>query len=421
MVEACAEAELDELRSRLRDCDGQMVGVVVDESTANNNNQYLVIGIVWVEKCVKREAFLALRKVHPATGKVIADTIVEELKKIMPEDWDLATHLVSLGCDGASVMLGNIKGVSGILRDQAPYGTSFHCAAHRVSLVCRVFDLLRVYASIEECMKACYALFCRSPLACESFKAVQQLFEKQGRLLTLHDIRWLSIFPVLERWLKQYDPLLVFVAGKSELDVSYRRVHEALLDGLVMLGSRALFPLLEQLHTIVKLIQRTEFTFEDLGGSLTRFETYIDRYYNPDLKDAFADASFRDFIKVDSVHSPLFWDAGTLKYRSPGLDDVDHYVTYKGEHVNHESWPELMSEIYHDVSTLAEEVGQEMQNRFPPTELLDAFSVLQLSYWKKAGLSGEVPPCFTAKVDFLGKRYGRSAYNNRWWNCFPHC
>ena len=45
MVEACAEAELDELRSRLRDCDGQMVGVVVDESTANNNNQYLVIGM----------------------------------------------------------------------------------------------------------------------------------------------------------------------------------------------------------------------------------------------------------------------------------------------------------------------------------------------------------------------------------------
>ena len=48
-----------------------------------------------------------------------------------------------------------------------------------------------------------------------------------------------------------------------------------------------------------------------------------------------------------------------------------------------------------------------MQDRFPPTELLDAFSVLQLSYWKKAELSGEVPPCFDAKVDFLGDRYGR--------------
>jgi hypothetical protein len=47
-----------------------------------------------------------LRSMARATGESIAKAVVQELEKVMPQGWDIEKGLISVGCDGASVMLG---------------------------------------------------------------------------------------------------------------------------------------------------------------------------------------------------------------------------------------------------------------------------------------------------------------------------
>jgi hypothetical protein len=49
----------------------------------------------------------------------------------------------------------------------------------------------------------------------EKLKVYQDMFEVANQLLRIHDIRWLSIYLVLERWLEQYDALLIFLVPRG--------------------------------------------------------------------------------------------------------------------------------------------------------------------------------------------------------------
>jgi hypothetical protein len=154
-----------------------------------------------------------------------------------------------VGCDGASVMLGEVRGVAGILKSsQAPFDTAKYCAAHKVSLACKGFVKNDLYQKVDGCLRASYNLFARSPSMQEKFKVYQDMFEVANQLLRIHDIRWLSIYRVLQRWLEQYDALLIFLVTEGIEDDNLERVGEMMLDAEVFLGSRALQPLLQELH-----------------------------------------------------------------------------------------------------------------------------------------------------------------------------
>ena len=82
---------------------------------------------------VKRDRFLSLLQLDRAMGEDLVSKIVRELEDVMPHNWELSRHLVAVGCDGASVMLGENRGVAGILKAKhAPFVTAIHCAAHKV-------------------------------------------------------------------------------------------------------------------------------------------------------------------------------------------------------------------------------------------------------------------------------------------------
>ena len=69
-------------------------------------------------------------------------------------DWKEKT--VALGADGANVMLGEISGVYGLLKQEIPHIIKVHCVAHRLELSlqtpCQMFQFLKM-------SKKCFKVF----------------------------------------------------------------------------------------------------------------------------------------------------------------------------------------------------------------------------------------------------------------------
>eukprot|EP00884_Botryococcus_braunii_P021541 jgi/Botrbrau1/8070/Bobra.13_2s0036.1 len=432
MFEALSYAEREMLKASLAEADGGFVGVIADESTANDNKQYLAIAIVWCKDAVKRVMFLALRHVAPATGENIAKIIVNELKDVMPSTWDIRRHLVCVGCDGASVMLGEVKGVAGILKSsQAPFVTAMHCAAHKVSLACKGFVKNDLYQKVDGCLRASYNLFARSPSMQERFKVYQDMFEVANQLLRIHDIRWLSIYCVLERWLEQYDALLIFLVSEGIEDDNLERVGEMMLDAEVLLGSRALQPLLKELHILIKEIQGSDFSFENLSKRIEHLQKFIRSHYDMKNGEGLIDEVFRNLIKIQaspSKLSPLAFNGpgGRLTYTSDAHRSY-HNLTSGGKSITKESWQGCLDEILMKVCDIGRTLAEQLYERFPHTDLLDALSVLQASYWEKPQLvdledSVEVLVGFygTEKLQIVGssKQHHRFPYHK--WGFASH-
>jgi hypothetical protein len=109
--------------------------------------------------------------------------------------------------------------------------TAVHCAAHRVSLACKSFADNEVYALVDYCLRASYNIFARSPIAVSQLSELQEFYGSvKNRLLRIHDIRWLSVHKVLDRWIEQFDNLLIHVVTRGVADPGLCKLSQDMLD-----------------------------------------------------------------------------------------------------------------------------------------------------------------------------------------------
>jgi hypothetical protein len=217
----------------------------------------------------------------------------------------------------------------------------------------------------------------------DKFKVYQDMFEVANQLLRIHDIRWLSIYRVLERWLEQYDALLIFLVTEGIEDDNLERVGEMMLDAEVFLGSRALQPLLEELHVLIKEIQGSDFSFEDLSKIIAHLQKFIRSHYDMKNGEGLIDEAFRNLIKIEvspSKLSPLAFSGpgSRLTYTSHAHGSY-HILTFGGKTITKESWQGCLDEILMKVCDIGRTLAEQLYERFPHTDLLDALSVLQAS------------------------------------------
>ncbi|OQR85442.1 hypothetical protein ACHHYP_11820 [Achlya hypogyna] len=104
--------------------------VMVDESTDIASSKNLIMMLRFVHGATVATRMLALVELADGTAKTIVDVILATLEK---HDLDIA-NLVGFASDGASVMIGRIKGVATWLEKLAPRVVASHCCAHRLSL-----------------------------------------------------------------------------------------------------------------------------------------------------------------------------------------------------------------------------------------------------------------------------------------------
>ncbi len=177
-----------------------------------------------------------------------------------------------------------------------------------------------------------------------------------------------------------------------------------MLNIVVLIGSRALRPLLAELHILVKEIQGAEFSFEDLAMRLDGLHRFIHEHYDAGRPDAFADEAFRKFASTDedvSLSSPLVFDGDELMYRVEDEFPIDGYVLHNREHIDRDTWERVYPRILKRVAELARTLSTQLVERFPNKELLQALSIFQVNYWV-----GPVAQDFDNCIDILVDVYG---------------
>ena len=123
------------------------------------------------------------------------------------------------------------------------------------------------------------------------------------RMKRVRDVRWLSIFPVLDGALKEWDALTMFTYEKQQ-DVCSIYAYDTMFDVFVLLGCRTVRTLLFKLHLSVKMIQIQDFIFEDLAHRIKEFRIFVNDTYIHPAESRFGGSLYQAFLDVDG-RSPL--------------------------------------------------------------------------------------------------------------------
>uniref|UniRef100_A0A672HAQ6 HAT C-terminal dimerisation domain-containing protein n=1 Tax=Salarias fasciatus TaxID=181472 RepID=A0A672HAQ6_SALFA len=105
-------------------------GVIIDETVNITVDKKLIIYVKFQVKGRDETRLLGNYDVHSGTAQCTFNKLVEVLRQTDVE----LSRVISLGSDGASVMLGKHAGVGALLRRESAFSIQVHCIAHRVAL-----------------------------------------------------------------------------------------------------------------------------------------------------------------------------------------------------------------------------------------------------------------------------------------------
>lgn len=111
------------------------ISFLLDESTDIATHKKLVVyaRVIDMDTFTPSTHFITNMKVESATG----EAIYHELKSVMNKDKGVipSSTVLGLGTDGAKVMTGTGKGLTGFMLRDNPMLLNYHCIAHRLALV----------------------------------------------------------------------------------------------------------------------------------------------------------------------------------------------------------------------------------------------------------------------------------------------
>ncbi|XP_070569233.1 zinc finger protein 862-like [Ptychodera flava] len=153
------------------------ISILTDESTDIAVHHKLTVNARVIDPLSMVPMTLFLTDIHitAADGSGIFTAIKDHLaKRNIP-----LCKITGLGTDGASVMTGRKKGLTGQFLQVNPQLVNTHCSAHRVAL-CSEQAATKIPAMkfYQEVLESLFYYFKKSPKRCESVKAVQDLLNE---------------------------------------------------------------------------------------------------------------------------------------------------------------------------------------------------------------------------------------------------
>ncbi|KAF0705220.1 E3 SUMO-protein ligase KIAA1586-like [Aphis craccivora] len=128
--------------------------------------------------------------------------------------------LIGYASDGVNVMMGAHNSLATTLKDDIPNIFILKC-------ICHSFHLFASYActklpiSIEETVKDIYNFLNTSPKRLCKYAEFQTFLNiKQHKMLQPSQTRWLSLLPVVNRLLEQFDAMKLYFTGVCILEKS---------------------------------------------------------------------------------------------------------------------------------------------------------------------------------------------------------
>ena len=192
--------------------------VLADESTdiAVNKRLVLYAQISDPKSMTVSTEYITNKKITEGTGEAIAREIFQEMdKRGVP-----ASKILGLGSDGASVMTGKNKGVTGMMLRQNPHLVNVHCIAHRLALcTSQAAENIPALKDYQESITSIYYYFKYSSGKQSRLAEIEKVLSApQLKYKEVHSVRWLSFYDALQAVYRTLEPLLTYLADTTLKD-----------------------------------------------------------------------------------------------------------------------------------------------------------------------------------------------------------
>lgn len=296
--------------------------------------------------------------------------VVDQFKEV---GVDISRKLWLMASDGASVMTGKNNGTAKRLQGHNPFMINIHCVAHRVPLATQAILDDGDVSFMEDVLTSVYSWFSRSPARYEKLYFWQETVQSdQLKVLTPN-------FKV--RWLYMVTAMLNFVRSHEAIAEAVWQEFEEKRDAT----AKAIFENVTSLRFIIMLHGMTDMlkVITELSGQFQKESLRITAV--PGL--------------VNEAISQLLYNWTTQPLASVHLNavyrDIHHSaesgVYWKGHKVASSTaqYEELKKQYEKVLCQAANLIITGLQERFPETELMSAFKLLDPANWPVYGNTAE--------------------------------
>ena len=191
------------------------VTIFADESTdiANKKRMTLTARVFEYETNQASTIFLRDVEYSDGSGEGLASVIIEEMtEREIP--W---RKVLGFGSDGASVMTGLDKGVTGRLKEHNPHILNVHCMAHRLALcTAQAAESIPALKKYQTWMTQLFYYFKASADREKEVHKIQDILDHPKlKYKEIHAVRWLSFYEALDAIYRTLDPLITYLHNRE--------------------------------------------------------------------------------------------------------------------------------------------------------------------------------------------------------------
>lgn len=198
-TECIAEDKKDALKRQLANT--LYFSVCCDGSTDVSVTEKEIIFIIYVDnnsECDVKCDFLTITDLQSGRAVDILAAIKTTLLDFGIDEENIGRRLVGFLADGASVNMGQKKGVAAELKKQCPWLFSVHCLSHRLELSIKDYVRSTYLSDIFSLLTDIHEFYCRSPSRLQQFRELASVLKEEETSTSsvptarVQGIRWIS-------------------------------------------------------------------------------------------------------------------------------------------------------------------------------------------------------------------------------------
>ena len=129
------------------------------------------------------------------------------------------SKVMGLGTDGAKVMTGTGKGLTGYMLRDNPMLVNYHCIAHRLALVTsQAANSIPYLVDYQRTLTGIFYFFKASANRVSKLHDIQTVLEEPNlKIKEVHEVRWLSTYIAVQTVYRTMDSLLTFFSVQIQM------------------------------------------------------------------------------------------------------------------------------------------------------------------------------------------------------------
>ena len=194
------------------------ISFLLDESTDIATHKKLVVyaRVIDMETFTPSTHFVTNMKVESATGVAIYNEVkyvMNKQSRVIPP-----SKVLGLGTDGAKVMTGTGKGLTGYMLRDNPMLLNYHCIAHRLALVTsQAANAVPYLVNYQNTLTGIFYFFKASANRVAKLSDIQDILDEPNlKIKEVHEVRWLSTYIAVSTVFRTLDSLLTFFTTDTD-------------------------------------------------------------------------------------------------------------------------------------------------------------------------------------------------------------